>query len=233
MARYDALSRDFLATVRAEKGPEAMWRAQSAEALTRMMALWQEAGAAKAKAAVEYALDLVDQGRKVIVFYEHSGALAGLRDGFTDAKVPFSQINGAVTGDRRIREIEAFQTGPNMIVLAQTQAAGMAVTLTAAADAIYVQLPWSAGTLKQSADRILRADDISRARALAGEGVRWHVLLACHEDGRPTIDAQMWQVLEDKAQVVDAVNAGKPITLPDANIHHAILQAWFDSQAAA
>ena len=233
MARYERLSRDFLATVLAEKGPEAMWRASSAEALTQMQALWAEAGAAKAKAAVEYTMDLVDQGRSVIVFYSHDLALAGLREGFTDAKTPFAEINGHTHGNRRQDGIDAFQAGTVKVMLAQTQAAGMSVTLTAAADAVYVQLPWSAGDLAQSAGRNLRTDDISRARALAGESVTWHVLVARHEDGSTTIDDHMFAVLEAKAQVVDCINAGKPITMPDADIHHAVLQAWFDAATAA
>ena len=233
MARYDALSRDFLATVLAEKGPEAMWRASSAEALTQMQALWAEAGRAKSRAAVEYVLDLVDEGRKVIVFYSHDLALSALKDGFDTAKVAYSEINGHTHGNKRQQGIDAFQQGATMVMLAQTQAAGMAVTLTAAADAVYVQLPWSSGDLAQSAGRNLRTDDISRARHAAGESVTWHVLVARHEDGSTTIDDHMWSVLHAKAQVTDCINAGRPITLPDANIHHQILQAWFDSQQAA
>jgi len=234
MARYRALSNDFLRTVMAEKGPEAMWRAQSAEALTQMQALWSEAGAAKAPAAVEYVMNLVDQGRKVIVFYSHDLALAGLRQGFTDAKVKFIEINGHCTGNKRMAGIEAFQDGTDtMVCLAQTQAAGMSVTLTAAADAVYVQLPWSAGDLAQSAARNLRSDDISRARALAGENVTWHVLVARHEDGSETIDDTMWDVLAHKAQVVDAINAGKAITMPDATVHKMVLQAWYDQAVAS
>ena len=204
-----------------------------AQALVQMMALWAEAGRAKSRAAVEYVLDLVEQGRKVIVFYFHDLAFDALKAGFETAKVPFSQIDGHTHGNRRLADIEAFQNGATMVMLAQTQAAGISVTLTAAADAVYVQLPWSAGDLAQSAGRNLRTDDISRARAIAGESVTWHVLVARHEDGSETIDDHMWKVLHRKLQVVDAINAGKPITMPDADIHHQVLQAWFDAATAA
>ena len=65
----------------------------------------------------------------------------------------------------------------------------MAVTLTAAADAVFVQVPWSAGDLKQAADRILRVDDRTMARAAAGEAITWHVIQACYDNGAPTFDA--------------------------------------------
>ena len=77
----------------------------------------------------------------------------------------------------------------------------MAVTLTAAADAVFVQVPWSAGDLKQCADRILRADDI-KARAPGGEAITWHVLQAHYANGDPTFDAAMWDILERKADGV-------------------------------
>src|SRR4029077_13356136 len=53
LARYNRVERDFLALVMEEEGPEAMWRKARAEAITRMQAMWQEAGTAKAAAAVD------------------------------------------------------------------------------------------------------------------------------------------------------------------------------------
>ena len=232
MARYEALSRDFLSTVLAEKGPEAMWRASSAQALTQMQALWAEAGAAKAKAAVEYVTNLTDQGRKVIVFYSHDLALTGLKHGFTDAKVSFAEINGHTHGNRRQAGIEAFQNGTTQVMLAQTQAAGMAVTLTAAADAVYVQLPWSAGDLAQSPAATCAPMTSAVLVPWLVRAVTWHVLVARHEDGSKTIDDTMWSVLHDKAQVTDCINAGTPITMPDASIHKLVLQSWFDTQSS-
>jgi len=52
-------------------------------------------------------------------------------------------------------------------------------------------------------------------------------LQAAYDDGTPTFDMAMWQVLETKAQVCDAVNAGKPITMPDESVMRAALEAWF------
>jgi Helicase conserved C-terminal domain len=243
MRRYKRLEEEFLALVMEEEGPEAMWRKARAEALTRMQALWMEAGAAKGDAAVEYVVDQVgvERGKPVIVFYWHEAALAGLYKGLSKVKVDgpngkrvparIGILNGKVTGDHRTDLVDDFQAGRVDILLAQLKAAGVGVTLTAAADAVFVQVPWSAGDLAQAAGRILRTDDISRQRARDGIGVRWHVLQAAYDDGTPTFDAAMWATLENKAMVCDAVNAGKPITMPDESVMLSALRHWFAARS--
>jgi hypothetical protein len=232
MRRYEELSEDFLGVVLREKGKLAAERAARAAMLTQMNALRIEAGMAKASAAVEYVADLVDQGRQVVVFYEHKVVFNRLLDGLVKRHIDCAVINGEVTGDRRQSEIADFQAGRAKVVLAQTAAAGIACTLTAAADAVWVQLPWSAGLMKQACDRILRADQISRDRAERGEGVEWHVLNACFPDGRPSIDQAMHTVLAQKCQVVDAVNAGREITMPEGTVQELVVQEWFAAEQA-
>ena len=232
LRRYEQIERDVLAVVKAEKGPEAYMRAARAEKLVQVMSMWAEAGAAKAAAAVEYITDLVDQGRKVVAFYYHDPVQEGLLTGLAKANVEYTVISGAVTGDARIRAIEDFQNGTAQVMVAQIKAAGMAVTLTAAADAVFVQVPWSAGDLKQAADRILRVDDRTMERARNGEAITWHVLQAAHADGSPTFDMAMWGVLEMKAQVCDAVNAGRAITMSDENVITEALVAWYPQASA-
>jgi SWI/SNF-related matrix-associated actin-dependent regulator 1 of chromatin subfamily A len=233
MTRYSRLEREFLDLVREEEGPEAMWRKARAEALTRMQALWAEAGAAKGDAAVEYITDTVgvERGKPIIVFYWHEAALTSLYkglskvrvDGPNGRKVParIGILNGKVTGDHRTDLVEDFQAGRVDILLAQLKAAGVGVTLTRAADAVFVQVPWSAGDLAQAAGRILRVDQISRDRAAR----------AAYDNGDVTFDMAMWDVLERKARVCDAVNAGKPVTMDEGSVMLAAMRQWFDSRS--
>jgi len=227
LTRYRRIEREFLDLVREEDGPEAMWRKARAETITRMTAMWQEAGAAKAAASVEYIADLVAQGRKVVTFYYHQAVRDGLLNGLAKAGISYTVIDGSVTGAAREMSVDDFQNGTAQVMVAQIKAAGMAVTLTAAADAVFVQVPWSAGDLKQAADRILRVDDRTMARALNGERITWHVLQAAHADGAPTFDMAMWSVLETKAKVCDAVNAGREVTMSDDSVMQQALEAWY------
>ena len=132
----------------------------------------------KAPMTVEYISDLVDQGQSVVVFYEHNSVRDLIQEGLVKAGIDTAMIRGGQDVDTREAEANAFQDGTVKVVLANMKAAGVAVTLTAASQSIYVQLPWSAGDLKQCADRTLRADDRSRQRAAWGEGVTWQATLA-------------------------------------------------------
>jgi hypothetical protein len=227
MRTYDRVVKNFLAWYEETRGKGASERAARAETIVRMGQLWDQAGVAKCDAAVDYAMDLVDQGRKVVLFYYHQDVWTALATGLSKAGCDYTTVSGAVTGDARRHAVNEFQAedGP-MVMLAQIKAAGMAVTLTRAADAVFVQVPWSAGDLKQAADRILRSDDITMERAANGERITWHVLQAAYEDGETTFDMAMWGILESKARVCDMVNAGRPVTMSEDNIHEAVLEAW-------
>ena len=227
MRRYERIEKDFLNLMLEEKGPAAMWRASRAEAIVKMQKLWEEAGMAKVPATVEYVADLVLDGDQVVVFYIHQGVHDALRDGFEKLGLTTESINGKAKN--RDGVIEDFQAGKTNVVLAQIKAAGMGVTLTAAPHAVFIQVPFSAGDVKQAADRIYRCDDITKARAEAGEGVTWHVLQAAHADGSPSFDMAMWGVLERKARVCDGVNAGQDVTMPEESVMKLAMEAWYDS----
>jgi Helicase conserved C-terminal domain len=227
LRRYADIEEKFLQLVLDEEGPESMWRKARAEAICRMQAMWEEAGNAKVGATVEYVAELVEQGRQVVLFYYHQDSHKALLKALESEKITVTTINGSVTGEARVNAVHEFQNGDAQVMLAQIRAAGMAVTLTAAADAVFHQVPWSAGDLKQAADRILRSDDLSRQRAARGEKVTWHVIQAAYDNGDPTFDMAMWGILERKALVCDAVNAGRQITMPDESIMRQALEAWF------
>lgn len=137
------------------------------------------------------------------------------------------------TGTEQAQHLAALNTAQRaltdapQVVLAQLQAAGQALTLTAARHAVWCQLPWSAGMLAQQRDRIRRCDVMSAERAARGESVQFHVLEVVRASGKTTFDASMWRVLEGKAAATDAVNAGRDVTLPDESVMEAALIDWY------
>lgn len=144
-----------------------------------------------------------------------------------------AEVAATSTGTEQAEAIAAMTTAQRaladapQVVLAQLQAAGQALTLTAARHAVWVQLPWSAGMLAQQRDRIRRCDVVSAERAARGESVQFHVLEVVRSSGKPTFDSAMWSVLESKAAAVDAVNAGQDVTLPEDSVMEAALIEWF------
>jgi len=231
MRRYQRVEHDFYQLCTEERG--AVWadKVSRAMAVVQMGMLREEAGVAKAEAAADYIADLVlEEGKQVVAFYDHKRVWEKLALALLGKGISVVSINGSVTGDDRIDAVDEFQRGDAQVCIAQVRAAGVGVTLTAASEAVFVQCDWSAGALKQCADRILRADDISRQRADAGEGITWHVLQTHYADGDETFDAHIWSVLEKKAAVCDAVNAGRPVTMDEESVQKEALMTWQPSQ---
>ena len=232
MSRYRRIEKDFFNLILEENGPEAAWKAAKAETIVKMNKMWEEAGVAKAQAAAEYVINLVEQGKSVIVFDIHHEVRDTLAKHLLKSKlVKLVTIDGSVRGEDRTAAEDAIQSGRANVCIANIAAAGVALTLTGASEAVFVQVPWSAGKLAQAAGRIKRADQISIDRAKRGEAVTYHVLQAAYENGDSTFDMAMWQVLELKAQVCDAVNAGREITMPEESIMEQALVSWFNSKS--
>lgn len=230
MRRYQRVEKDFYNLCAEERGQVWADKVSRAQAVVQMGMLREEAGVAKAEAAADYIKDIIDEGRQVVAFYDHRRVWEKLALALLGKGITVATINGQVTGQDRIDAIDEFQRGDAQVVLAQIKAAGVGVTLTAAADAVFVQCGWAAGELKQCADRILRADDISMARRARNERVTWHVLQAHYADGDATFDAHIWTVLEKKAAVCDAVNAGRPVTMSDESVQKEALLSWVPSK---
>ena len=226
MRRYQRVEKDFYNLCAEERGQVWADKVSRAQAIVQMNMLWEEAGVAKAEASADYIADLVEAGEQVVAFYIHKRVWEKVALALAVKGIEVVTINGAVTGEDRVWAIEDFQNSDAQVCLAQIKAAGMAVTLTAACHAVFIQVPWSAGDLKQAADRILRVDDITRDRAAAGGTVTWHVLQAHYSDSDPTFDAAMWSVLEKKAAICDAVNAGRPVTMDEESVMYEAMMAW-------
>lgn len=226
LKRYDRIVKDMYSLISEEKGKAWADSASRAKVITQMNMMRAEAGVAKVAAAADYIAELVDQGQQVVAFYEHTDVYLKLGAALSAKGISIVAINGSVTDQAREQNIDLFQAGGAQVMIAQLTAAGIGVTLTAACHAVYLQLPWSSGTLKQSADRILRCDVRSAQRAAAGESITWHVLQACYDDGDPTFDDSIWRVLLAKSAVTDAVNAGRPVTVSDESVQYEALMAW-------
>lgn len=238
MDTYTRIQKDFLRWLFEVKGPDAMNRAARAEALQRMLNLRIEAGKAKAAAVCEHVEALLGNDKQVVVMYEHTQ----VRDAFlkylgkmrlaqaglpTGRPVRTLTLDGATSARAKDAHMTQFQAGQADVMLAQVTSAGIGVTLTAASEMVWLQLPWSAGLFAQGCGRVLRCDDTSRARAARGEDVNYHVLNAAFEDGTDTMDTILWRVLTAKAKVCDAVNAGVDVTIPDDSIEELVLREWF------
>ena len=214
MAEYRRAEKDFINWMAEVSGDKAAHRAAKAEAIVKLMKLWEVAGKAKVSSATpDYIADLVAQGEQVVVMGHHAAVISNLEDALAKRNITTVKIVGGM-GDAAKQEAErAFKAGEVDVLIGNIQAAGVGLNLESAANLIFTQLPWSPGDLQQAADRIYRLTQQRNCTI--------HVLNALD-----SVDERMWAVLQAKAHVVDSINAGHAVTLPQDSVFEAVLDSY-------
>lgn len=146
---------------------------------------------AKLKAAVDLVSDVVDGGRKVVVFARFHRELDELRARLEKHGVAW--IDGRVNMQERGPMVERFQTDPECrVFIAQTQTAGLGITLTAADTALFYSLDFSFANYDQARSRVHRIGQSSHVTNL-------HLIVP------GTVDEAVLKVLDRKRNVADLV----------------------------
>lgn len=91
---------------------------------------------------------------KIVVFGVHSDVLKYLQRGLHEFESVM--IIGETPDKKRKEAVERFQNGSAQIFFGNVKAAGTALTLTAASNAIFIEQDWVPGNNAQAADRIYR-----------------------------------------------------------------------------
>jgi len=127
---------------------------------------------------------------KLVVFCWHKVMARGLAEHYGC---------GAITGEIGARErhaaVQAFQTGPERLIVCQILAGGVGIDLYAASNAYFAELAWTPADLDQAEDREHRIGQHDSVTA-------WYHLTP------GTLDDRMWRLLERKRNVVGRVTDG-------------------------
>jgi SNF2 family DNA or RNA helicase len=108
---------------------------------------------AKAPFAIEWIEDFLTSGRKLIVFGHHRLPLLQIANKISNSRI----VLGGTTEKDRVKAIDDFQTDPTVrLFVAQLTAASTAVTLTAAADMLFLEQSWTPAVNRQAAKRAHR-----------------------------------------------------------------------------
>jgi hypothetical protein len=160
------------------------------------------ARAAIAKAKIPAMLEVVEsyeeQGEPLVVFSAHVAPIEALakREGW-------AIITGATSNEKRTEIEEAFQAGKLRGVGCTIKAGGVAITLTKAANALFVDKEWTPSLNVQAEDRIYR---IGQTR-----GVQIISLVGDHP-----IEHRIAELLEVKDQIITlSVEAARTTTAPN------------------
>lgn len=190
---YRQAERDFISFVALQKGQEAATRASNAQALAEIEGLKQLAVNGKLKQAIEWIKDFIDGNGKLVVMAVHKFVIDALMKEFGDMAV---KVDGSVSGPARQDAVDAFQTDNRVrLFIGNIKAAGVGLTLTAASNVTFLELPWTPGDLTQAEDRCHRIGQKN--------SVTIHYLLA-----NDTIEQKIAGLIDRKRRVLDSVLDG-------------------------
>jgi SWI/SNF-related matrix-associated actin-dependent regulator 1 of chromatin subfamily A len=147
---------------------------------------------AKMDAMLQMVEEYEEEGEPVVVFSAHRAPIDVLAH-----RPGWAVITGDTTPEERTEIEDQFQAGKLRGVGSTIKAGGVAITLTRACFALFVDLEWTPGLNQQAEDRIVR---IGQKRA-----VLIRILVAEHK-----LDERVAELLEEKTDIIDAsVNAAR------------------------
>jgi SNF2 family DNA or RNA helicase len=186
---YDHAEKNFMAWVAEQKGHAAAERASSVEQLSIVEALRQIAIQGKMKQAIEWICDFLETGEKLVVFTTHRATIDTLMQEFSKVAV---RLDGGMCAEEKQRSVDRFQTDSEIrLFVGNIQAAGVGITLTAASNALFVELGWTPSLHEQAEDRTHRIGQ--------KDAVNIYFMIA-----ENTIDEKIVDLLEAKGGVTSA-----------------------------
>lgn len=162
-------------------------------AFTEMSKLRHETAVAKVPQVIEHLKTALEtEGHKIVVFAHHKDVVKGIMEALAADEVKAVQVTGDTGMMERQKNVDTFQQDPETrVFVGNIQAAGVGLTLTAAAHVIFAELDWVPGNITQAEDRCHR---IGQRDSVLVE----HLVL----DG--SLDARMARTLIDKQTIIDA-----------------------------
>ena len=188
----DKATTNFIEYIKELKGQEAAEKAMEAEHLVALGALRKLAMEGKLKAVEQYLKDWKESGIKLVVFGVHREPLDYLSEKF---KCPL--IAGGVSAKKKQQIVNDWIESDDIFLFANMISAGTGVDglQKICSNMVILELPWRPSDLHQVHGRLERSGQKDSINVT-------YLLNDC------TIDKQMWEMLEEKELVTEAVNKG-------------------------
>ena len=175
---YDAVSAAFEGTGAWKQGMDTLVKhggraAKSDDAIVALGKCREIAAYAKMASAVEWILDFVEGGDKLVVFAHHQRMVDDVAAAVQSAGIGVRVIRGGVSLEARAQAAQDFQTQNDVqVIVLNIASAGFGITLTAARACAFLQLPWTPGDMIQAADRVHRIGQLDNVTVynLVAEG---------------------------------------------------------------
>lgn len=100
--------------------------------------------------------NLVEEGRRILVFSSFTGMLALIEKGLKELDIPYLSLTGKTPAKRRTQDINRFQNEEVPVYLISLKAGGAGINLTAADTVIHFDPWWNPAAEQQASDRAHR-----------------------------------------------------------------------------
>lgn len=163
-------------------------RATNSEGLSKLSYLRRIIGRGKVPAAAAWIRQRIQKKEPVVVFGQYVDVLDLLGQCLSKLGIPYVRLDGTTTLEQRQAAVEAFQKG-KIDVFIGSNAAREGITLTRAANLLFLERWWTPASEEQAEDRIRR---IGQTRTTT----IWYL----HAEG--TIDDRINEIVERKRTLV-------------------------------
>ena len=172
-----------------EADDEKIQKSLKGEVMVRICILKDITARGKLKEVIDFVKDFRENGKKIILFCNLHEIVDRLMIAFPSAV--------CVTGRQNMQEkqasVDAFQKNPKTdVIICSIKAASAGITLTAASDVAFIELPWTYADCDQAESRAHRIGQ--------KDSVNCYYLL-----GRRTIDQKLYRIIEEKKHISNAV----------------------------
>ena len=172
-----------------EADDEKIQKSLKGEVMVRIGILKDITARGKLKEVIDFVKDFRENGKKIILFCNLHEIVDRLLVAFPSAV--------CVTGRQNMQEkqasVDAFQKNPKTdVIICSIKAASAGITLTAASDVAFIELPWTYADCDQAESRAHRIGQ--------KDSVNCYYLL-----GRRTIDQKLYRIIEEKKHISNAI----------------------------
>jgi len=194
----------YLKQYKKDKTDKEIAKSLAAEKLVKLNLLREINAMGKIKTAQELIDGIIEAEEKVIVFSSFNAPLKEMYEMYEDNAV---MLLGETPIEDRGEMVKRFQTDPNTkIFFGGTRSAGVGITLTAASNVIFLDLPWNPADLDQGENRAHRP------------GATYESLNIYQITSRDTVDTFMKVLLKRKQEIIDQLIEGKEVEEEDSLI---------------
>ena len=188
---YDAAERDLIRYLRKYKevSEEKIKTAMRNEAIVKIGVLRHIAAEGKVSEAKKLIEDYMVAQKKVIVFTAHKSIAMKIKSAYPDAVT----VTGSDTPEQKQKSVDAFQTNENCrLIIVNIQSGGVGITLTAASDVLFVEMPWTAA-------------DCDQCECRAHRNGQKNVVTCVYLLGKNTFDERMYDLVQKERSTASII----------------------------